>query len=54
MMTKREYTFLITGEDKGAFEYCRCFGWCSGLSLEGHAVLTKHGVKAIKAFENNA
>lgn len=57
-MNQHDYDFL-TGQwtgPKGAaynetFEFCRQFGWCVGFDTEGGVVLTKHGVKAIKAFQ---
>lgn len=58
MMTEHEYHFLTARwRPKGLaldenLAYCRNFGWCAGLSVEGFPVLTKRGIKAIKAFRN--
>lgn len=58
MMTEHEYEFL-TGQWKGpkgaafnqVFEFSRSFGWCAGFDTRGVPVLTKRGIKAIKAYQ---
>lgn len=57
-MNDYEYKFL-TGKWEGVkgaaynqvFEFCRNFGWCAGFDAHGNAILTKHGIKALKDYQ---
>lgn len=59
-MSIHEYQFL-TGRwegPKGAaynevYEFCRNHGWCPGFDVNGRAIITKQGVRAIKAFQSD-
>lgn len=51
-MTSSAYDFLMGRGDAKEFDYCRNFGWCVGLDLKGRPVLSKRGVRAIKAYQS--
>lgn len=60
VITKYEYDFM-TGQWEGVkmagynavYEFCKEFGWVSGLDYSGNPVITSEGLEAMKAYQIN-